>query len=485
MVTRKSLEKIHDSVTYYPHQIVGIRELAKRNSFILADEMGLGKSLQSLTVAAIDFERSRAKRVLVVAPASLKGNWVDEIDTFTSFTHLSLDGTPRARSAILQEYFESDCEFLIVNYEQVKPHLETLNKMKFDIAIFDEAHYLKSHKSQRTAACHKLKARRKFLLTGSPVLNQVNELWSLLHMVNPLAYPKYWQFVNRYAVWGGYKDKQIVGVKNEKELIEKIDQVMLRRLKRDVLDLPEKQYITVRVDLSDEQRALYKQASEDMKIDSPGSATPLEIQNALTKFLRLKQICGTTATIPGYADSSIKLDVAVAKIEEVLAGGRPTVVFTQFREVQQCLMDRLAQKNIATYQLNGDTPTTERVPIVKTWAAHGEPIPGQKHKNPRACLVAMLQVAGVGLNMTAANTAIFVDKLFVPKLNEQAEDRIHRIGADKSQPIQIIELIARNTIESRIEVILKRKRKLFDTLVDNDSEWKRALITAMQEEEVA
>lgn len=483
MVSRKSLEKIHDSINYYPHQIVGIRELAKRNSFILADEMGLGKSLQALTVAAIDYERGRARRVLVVAPASLKGNWADEITTFTSFSHVVVDGTPNVRKLQLKEYEDSGAEFLIVNYEQVKAHLDLLNKFKFDIVIFDEAHYLKSHKTQRTVACHKLKARRKFLLTGSPILNQVNELWSLLHIVSPIEYPKYWQFVNRYAVWGGYKDKQIVGVKNEKELIDKIDIVMLRRLKRDVLDLPEKQYITVRVDLSEKQRALYRQASEDMKIDSPGSASPMEIQNALTKFLRLKQICGTTATIPGYDDDSIKLDVAVDKIQEVLAGGRPTVVFTQFREVQQCLMNRLAEKNLATYQLNGDTPTSERVPIVKAWAAHGEPVPGQKHKNPRACMVAMLQVAGVGLNMTAANTAIFVDKLFVPKLNEQAEDRIHRIGADKSQPIQIIELIARNTIESRIEVILKRKRKLFDTLVDNDTAWKKALIEAMQEDE--
>ena len=467
---RKSLKKIHDDVPFYPHQIVGIRDLASRNSFLLADEMGLGKSLQSLTVAAIDYERGWAARTIIVAPASLKWNWQDEIAKHTNFTCLVLDGKPIERVEQLDEYESKRIDVLIVNYEQVIAHLDRLNALRFDIVIYDEAHYLKSPKTKRSQACQKLKAGRKFLLTGSPLLNQVNELWGLLHIIDPAEYPSYWRFVNRYAVFGGFKDKQIVGVKNEAELNERIGAVMLRRLKKDVLDLPEKQYITIKVDLHPEQEKMYKQATDEMKITLDNGADPLEIENALTKFLRLKQICGTTATIDPTTDYSIKLDVAVDKLEEIVGNGEPTVVFTQFRAVQAALTRRLNSIGIKTWELNGDTPMNLRSEVVKQWGTSDQGV-----------LVAMLQVAGVGLNMTQASKCVFVDKLFVPKLNEQAEDRLHRIGANKTKPIQIIELIARNTIEQRIETILRRKRKLFDSLVE-ESSWKKELYKAMMEE---
>lgn len=471
-VPRKSLAKIKDTTIYYPHQIEGVRNLARRGSFLLADEMGLGKTLQALTVAAIDFERGWAKKVIVVAPATLKWNWQDEIDMHTKFSCHVLDGKPDERKEQITEFAIGPTDILIVNYEQVVAHLEDFNKVGFDIAIFDEAHYLKSYKSKRAKACRSLRASRNFLLTGSPLLNQVNELWSLLHIINPTDYPNYWRFVNRYAVFGGYKDKQIVGVKNRNELNERLTTVMLRRLKKEVLDLPNKIPVVIKVDLHAEQEKLYRAAADDLKIDMPGSPNPYEIENALTRFLKLKQICGTTATIEGYADYSTKLDVAVEKAVELVGNGEHVVLFTQFRGVQACMMKRLAAVKpapIPAYELNGDTPKQTRSNLVKQW---GEDSPG--------ALVAMLQVAGVGLNMTAASTCIFIDKLFVPKLNEQAEDRLHRIGQDR--PVTIIEIIARNTIESRIEAILRRKRKLFDTLVE-DSDWKKALYEAMKEEE--
>jgi SNF2 family DNA or RNA helicase len=437
---------------------------------MLCDEMGLGKTLQALTVAAIDFERNWAKRVLCVTPASLKWNWLDEIDQFTNFTAMVLDGSPTARRKQLQQFVTEGWDILIVNYEQVVGHLEALNGLGFDIVIMDEAHYIKSYKSQRTKACMKLAAGRKFLLTGSPLLNQANELWPLLHTVDPQTYPSYWKFVSRYCVYGGYKDKQIVGTKNSKELTLRVQDVMLRRLKRDVLDLPDKQHIVVRVDLCPEQKKLYQQASDEMQIEVGSSS--MDIENALTKFLRLKQICGTTYAIdPELGDHSWKLDRVFEMIEELTDNGEHVVVFTQFRGVQAALVARFAALTVPVRQMNGDTPKDQRTTLVKEWAGDK---PG--------VIVCMLQVAGVGLNMTAANKCVFVDKLFVPKLNEQAEDRLHRIGADKTRPIQVYEMICRNTVEHRIETILKRKRKLFDSLIEDNS-WKKELVTAMMEEE--
>jgi SNF2 family DNA or RNA helicase len=477
---RGSLSKIKDETNYYPHQIEGVRKMAYIGSFLLADEMGLGKSLQALTVAAIDFELGKAKRVIVVCPVSLKWNWQDECEKFTNFKAMVLDGTPRERESQIQEFDAYGYDILIVNYEQVKAHLKELNALKFDIGIWDEAHYLKNPTAQRTKASLNLITGRSFLLTGSPLLNQVNELWTILHRINPHEFPSYQRFVNRYCVFGGFKGKQITGPKNKQELMARLDVVMIRRLKRDVLDLPEKQYITIKVDLSPEQRRLYKQAKEELLITTPSSPTPMELENALTKFLRLKEICGTTWKFLDE-DHSTKLDRAVEMGMEIVDSGEPLVIFTQFMPVIECLLKRfetLKSGPRKTFFLNGSVPKETRSDVVKQWGNYRSP------SGQGAVLVAGLQVSGVGLNMTQANKCIFVDKLFVPKLNEQAEDRLHRIGADKTKPIQIYEIICRDTIEQRIEAILRKKRKLFDSLVDA-AEWKSALYDALREEDAA
>jgi SNF2 family DNA or RNA helicase len=475
-VGRKSLEPyILDSVLYYPHQVDGIRELCKRKSFLLADDMGLGKSLQALTVFGVDVVRGWASTMLIVCPVTLKGNWADEIQRFTRFQFAVLDGSPTQRAKQLIQFAElNGPKILIINYEQVAPHKAELNAMNFDIACFDEAHYLKNHKAKRTQACLSVNSRRSFLLTGTPMLNHVNELWALLHRISPNEYPKYWSFLNRYAVFGGYKDKQIVGVKNEKELTERLQRVMLRRLKKDVLNLPEIQIIERRVDLAPEQREVYQQIVEDMRVARPEDMDDEDIENALTKFLRLKEVCGTTKKFTGV-DISSKLDLAVADAIELLQNDYRPVVFTQFREVQECFATRLDKEapEFDIWTLHGDVKMSDRVPIVREWS--NDPKPG--------AIVCMLQVAGVGLNMTASRHAMFLDKLFVPGLNQQAIDRLHRIGQDETQPVQVFEYICRNTIENRVNQINRIKSKLFGEIVESDPGWKRKLLKAIMEDD--
>lgn len=485
---RKSLMPyLYDTVEYYDHQIEGIRKMARMQNFLLADDMGLGKSLQALTVAAIDVVRGWCSKIMVVAPVSLKGNWADEIEKFTTFPYVIFGEErtvshgvvkvkklgPAERHKQLLEYEKmTGPKILIINYEQVQPHLTELNKLGFDITIFDEAHYMKNWKSQRTKACLKLTSTRNFLLTGTPLLNQVNELWPLLHKIDPAGYPKYWPFVTRYCVFGGYKDKQIIGVKNEKELTERLQRVMIRRMKKDVLDLPEVQYIDRRVDLHPEQRKVYDKLAKELLLERL-DGTQDEIDNALTKFLRLKQICGTTLPFTGQ-DFSSKLDLAVSDAIEILLNDHKLVVFTQFRDVQEAFcrrMDSIAP-DFDIWELNGDVPTHERQGVVNAWTRHPQP----------AMLVCMLQVAGVGLNMTAARHGFLIDKLFVPGLNQQGIDRMHRIGADTTQPVQITQYICRDTIESRVEQILRTKTKLFGSIVDM-SDFKRKLMQALMEQE--
>jgi len=474
---------IKDEVQFYEHQIVGIRQMMQMRNFLCADDMGLGKSLQSLVVAAGDICRGWADKILIVCPITLKSNWSDEFDKFTGIPHMIFGQTqdtknpermrplpPAKREQQLNEFAAmTGPRALIANYEQIEKHLTTLNRIGFHIVVFDEAHYLKNPQAKRTKASHKLRANRYFMLTGTPMLNNVHELWGILHVIDPVGYPKYWTFKNRYCVFGGWQNKQIIGVKNEKELQEKLNRVMIRRLKKDVLDLPEVQYIVKKLELSEGQKKLYDKAEQELEVQMVGLSDPSEIENALTKLLRLKQICGTTLPFTGVDDSA-KLDQAIEDALEITKTGK-LVVFTQFRDVQEAFCERLDKiaPSIEIWELNGDVPQHERQMHVNNWSramTHG-------------VLVCMLQVAGVGLNMTAAQHGMFLDKLWTPGMNQQAVDRLHRIGQSETQPVQILEYHMKGTVETRVEYILRTKSKLFGTIV-NDADFKLKLLQALR-----
>jgi SNF2 family DNA or RNA helicase len=467
---RKSLEPwLYDSVEFYPHQVDGIRWLLRKRSFLLADDMGLGKSLQALTIFCADVKEGLGEVLFVICPVSLRVNWADEIEKFTSLPYVllgeeinPLNGRSRnlsveeRRLQILDFALASGPRVMIMNYEQVKPHLPELNAVNAWAAVFDEAHTIKGATSQRTVASLELKAYRNMLLTGTPILNQVNEIWPILNKIAPNHFPNYSAFVNRYCVYGGYKGKSITGVKNQKQLHNILNEIMLRRLKSETLDLPEVLIIPINVDLSFTQRQLYDRLVEEEKLENVDPNGPdEEIENALTRFLRLKQICGTPATL-GFGDDSIKLDEVVRRAAEILANGQKLIVFTQFRGVLECLRSRFIAEGLPVIELHGGTPKAHRQEVVNRWTHYPDP----------AIILCMTQVAGVGLNMTAARTIFFVDKLFVPGLNDQAISRAHRIGQDTTQPVTVYEFIARGTIEHRIEQILKLKVKLFKNVIE-------------------
>lgn len=458
---RKSLEPwIKDEVNYYEHQIAGIRWGARRRSFLCADDMGLGKSLQALTIFAIDVVRNLAETAIVVAPVTLKANWANEIEKFSRFPFILLEGSVKQRDEQLLEFASiNGPKILIVNYEQVKGHLTFLNALRFDVAIFDEAHFIKNPKAMRTKAALALESTRSLMLTGTPLLNHVNDLWCILHRIDPEGWPNYWKFVNRYVVFGGHKDKQIVGVKNEKELRERLSAVMIRRLKEDVLDLPEVQ-ITQRIcGLTATQRKLYDSVVDELCLPRAGMEKPEDIENALTKYLRLKQICGTTQLFTG-TDESAKLDLAVADDVEILSNGHRVVVFTQFRDVLEAYSARMRKLGFPVFELHGGVPMKDRVSVVDTWGSYNEP----------GALVCMLQVAGVGLNMTQARHGSFLDKLWTPGLNKQAIDRMHRIGASVTQPVQIREYLVRGSAEDRVEAVLRLKSKVSKEIIEASEE---------------
>lgn len=470
---RGSLEPwLHDWIEFYQHQVDGVRELARRRSFILADDMGLGKSLEALTVFAVDVIRDWAKTMIIVCPPTLKGNWADEIKKFTTFQYVVVDGTPAERIYQFGQYMLlTGPKILIIGYEQAYINKPELDAFAFDIAVYDEAHYIKNPMAQRTKAVLDIRSRRSFMLTGTPMENRVDELWCLLHRVDPDRYGSFSRFRNRYAVFGGYNGRQVTGVKNEKELTNKVNSVMLRRLKKDVLDLPDVQYLPRKVDLHEEQRKYYREIDEDLRINWHDTDEPEDIEYSFVKVLRLRQVCGTLLPFSGE-DVSAKLDLAVADDEELLRLGEKIVVFTQFRDVQSCYLNRIKDLGVPIFTINGDTPAMDRPEVAKRWGKVDGP----------AVFCAMQQVAYAGLNLTAAKQGSFLDSHYNPQKNQQAVDRLHRIGADLEQPVQIRRYISRNTVEIRVEAINNIKKKLFQQIVNSGDDWKKKLLAMLLEE---
>lgn len=470
LANRGSLEPwLKDDVLFYAHQVEGVKWLKQKKGALLADDMGLGKSLQMLAVFCMHIWKMKRidptvnSAMLVVVPVSLRDNWEDEVNKFTRLPYIKLEGTPKKRSKQLELFrkLPSD-KILIINYEQVIPHVDELNACGFNIIVADEAHALKSPKAKRYKFFKQLRAQRKFMLTGTPILKHVDDLWTILDIINPDQWGTYWGFTHKYCVFGGYQNKSIVSIKNEQQLIDKLNDVMLRRTKDQVLDLPDVQYIRRGVTLSDRQKLIYNYIVDNLKIDREDGNEPEVIENHLTKQLRLRQICATTATlIASGEDTSTKLDLATDDAEEIIDNGHKLVVFTQFRPVVDAYVNRLNMRfrsTVPVFEIHGGIPKGDRQGIVKKWA---------EHKGP-AIIVGIISVMGTGLNMTAARHCQFIDKEYAPALNRQAVDRLNRIGASTTQNIQVFEYFVKNSAELRVDQIIREKNVTNDLIINNN-----------------
>lgn len=479
---RKSTEPyIKDEIDYYAHQVEGVRRMIRMNSFLLADDMGLGKSMQSLTVFGVHCAVRKKKygtdsSALVVCPASVKDNWENEVGVFTRMPAMVVDGSPKKRTEQIAKFKEIEgSKVLVVNYEQVKAHLASINSCNFDVVIADEAHMLKNPEAQRTKAFMNLRAERFFMLTGSPMLNDPSELWTILNTIQPGVYGNYYQFKQRYCRFGGWENKKVVGPKNVNELNQMLNAVMIRRLKDDVLDLPAVQYIKRIVGLKPLQKKLHDQAVKELVL--PSSSGDKEIKSDAIKFLRLKQICGTTATVlDDGRDESAKLDLAEEDAENITNDGHKIIVFTQFRGVLEAYRKRLANRlpHVPVFELHGDVPIPLRQSVVNEWS---------NVKGP-SIILCTIRVAGVGLNMTAARHMQFLDEDYVPMMNEQAVSRANRIGASTKHSIQVFRYQVKGSVEERVDQILKVKSNMFENIVEG-GDFQKKLFEELKKEMMA
>ncbi|WP_249872327.1 DEAD/DEAH box helicase [Oceanobacillus saliphilus] len=425
---------------------------------ILADDMGLGKTVQSITYIVSELAEIRSTNVpvLIVSPSSVTYNWLNELMKFApEIQAIVLDGNVSSRKKLQREL--SDVDVVITSYPLLRSDIQWFERQHFHTVFFDEAQAFKNPSTQTARAVKKVKADHRFALTGTPVENALEELWSIFHIVFP-------------ELFGGLKDYSKL---TRKQISRRIRPFMLRRIKEDVVkELPEKIELTETVELHQEQKTLYaaylaKLRHKTLKHLDKDTIRKNRIR-ILAGLTRLRQICCHPALfVDGYEGTSAKFDRLMKILEEARLSGRRVLIFSQFTKMLGIIGKELMYQERPYFYLDGHTPSEERVEICNRFNA-GE----------RDIFLISLKAGGTGLNLTGADTVILYDLWWNPAVEEQAADRAHRIG--QKNTVQVIKLITKGTIEGKMNELQERKRHLIEEIIDPAEK----LATTLTEEDI-
>ncbi len=428
---------------------------------ILADEMGLGKTVQTLAFLRLDRGHGPA---LIVCPTSLLSNWQREAARFTpELKVLRIDGPERAEKiARLAEY-----DLGLTSYGLLRRDAEHYAGTAFSTVVLDEAQHIKNPDTQNAQAAFSLGARRRFVLTGTPMENSVRDLWSLMNFVAPGYLGTRHDFRERYERPLASGPEPVL----QRRLARRLRPFLLRRRKADVArELPEKIEQVVPCELGPTQRATYNALLREIQqgIGASGANDGATRMKMLTGLLRLRQTCCDLRLLGlppnDKADSSAKLDLLDELLGEIVDGGHRVLIFSQFVKMLDLVRARLEASGTAHCYLAG--LTKDRQTEVDRFQ-NDEAIP---------VFLISLKAGGVGLNLSAADTVIHFDPWWNAAVEAQATDRAHRIG--QKRVVTSYKLIARDTVEEKILHLQKRKRELASAMLETEEPLMTGLTTA-------
>ena len=404
---------------------------------ILADDMGLGKTIQVITFVL----SKRSKKTLIITPTSVLYNWKDEFERFAPNVRVGLvHGTKAQRDRMLSEIKKYDV--LITTYGTLKNDENEYEKLQFDYCIIDEGQNIKNPTSKTTLSVKKINSKCNFALTGTPIENNLMELWSIFDFVMPgFLFTK-----------ERFKGKFIQN-KNTEELKSLITPFILRRVKEDVLDeLPEKIEKKYLVDMTTKQKSIYKSYVKEIKEKLKSSKGNT---NMLTFITKLREVCLDPSLImDDYNGGSGKINALMELLDNYIAGNKKILVFSQFTSALKNIEKNLEEVGINYIYLDGSIGSKERGELVKKF-----------NEDPLiSVFLISLKAGGVGLNLTSASVVIHFDPWWNPAIENQATDRAHRFG--QKNVVEVIKLISKDTIEEKILLLQEDKKKLIESLMD-------------------
>ena len=436
----------------FPHQVEAIEYIANNQNIPLFDEQGLGKTKIVIEALCNNMEQGIINGVLVVCKKHLIDTWKEEIETHSHLKYIVLRGRPSEKGMRFMGY----SHFYLINYESVIGELKQLKiflKIREMAIVLDESHRIKNPDAKSTKAILELRefAKKRIIITGTPIANKPLDLWSQFYFLDSgyLLGSNYKEFEKAYSIT--LKDSDIAD--NECRFRDLRDTVLsnsIRRLKEDVLELPEKVYIDKYVQVEGQQKEIYTQLKRELYIEvtnMDGERIIDESNDVLKKLLRLVQIASNPFLIDkAYYETPAKFSLLDTLIEEILERKEKLIVWSCFVENIRILRKRY--KDFGALLLYGDIPIIKRNEIVKQF--------GKDDKC--RILIANPAAAKEGLTLTSANNAIYLDRNFNMVDYLQSQDRIHRISQTKE--CRIYKLIAKNTIDEYIDEIIYKKHKL-------------------------
>ena len=450
----------------FKHQIEGFEYGLANNRWLLGDEQGLGKTKQVIDIAVAKKLQKGYKHCLIICGVNgLKWNWVNEVHTHSDEDSWILGqrfkgrkisiGSTNDKLYDLKHVNSISPYFLITNVETMRNEdcVKEIQKLckngTIGVVAIDEIHKCKNPASQQGKGILKIQPECRIAMTGTPLMNNPFDLFIILKW---LGYEEhsFSAFKNHYAMYGGFGGYEVVGYRYLDELQKQLDKIMLRRLKKDVLDLPEKTHIDEYVDMTPKQAQIYREISSEirMNIDQIKMAN-----NPLAELIRMRQATGYTGILSSTIKESAKLDRMEELVEEAVQNGKKVVIFSNWTQMTLPIYNRLAVKYRGTY-ITGEVDSDQRQAHVKQF---------QEDDNCKF-IVGTIGAMGTGLTLTAGTVEIFMDEPWNRANKEQAEDRCHRVGTTEN--ITIYTILCKNTIDERIHELVERKGQMADALVD-------------------
>lgn len=437
----------------YDFQARGAVFLACRGRSILGDDMGLGKTVQTLAAVELLAHERGIRKVLVVAPASVKYQWEGEIRKFTERPVQVIEGLKEAR----EDQYTQPAFFKLVNYEQVVRDLDLLNAWKPDLVVLDEAQRIKNWESKTSRAVKKLRSRYAIVLTGTPLENRLEELYSIVQFVDDRRLGPAFEFLHEHRVLDA--DGNLVGYRHLDRIRERLGPILLRRTRAEVLgQLPERTDSTQFVELSEAQRGPYEEQRTNLvRLVAKPVQTDLDRKRILACIVNMRLLCDSTFLFDKQTNNSPKLDEFAEIISELMSSGNhKAVVFSQWETMLNKTAEVLNRLGVGYAILHGGLQGKDRRAVLEQFKGEG-------------CRVFLsTDAGGVGLNLQEADTVINLELPWNPAVLEQRIARVHRMG--QSRPVRVINFVTRGTIEERVSRAIEAKRSLFGSVFDGDSD---------------
>lgn len=442
------------------YQVEGVQWLERLRSMylggVLADDMGLGKTVQA--IVGITQSHKPGDTSIVVCPTSLLYNWKEEISKFNpKLKVMIVDGIPSQRKKLIEN--AGDIDVIITSYSLLQKDIEQYQAVYFNYVILDEAQHIKNRGTRNAKSVKMLKGEHRMILSGTPIENSLEELWSLFDFLMPGFLSSFDRFLEKYIRAQGEEH-----TKNLEYLKKKVAPFIMRRMKSDVLhDLPPVSELVYHCPLSEVQLDLYRSYAasardELVKLVERDGFDKVQI-HVLATLTRLKQICCHPAIFAKQVaeeGDSAKYDMLNDLLATLIEGGHKTVIFSQYTKMLHILKADFEQKGIRFVYLDGTSKN--RLEIVKKF---------NEDKSISVFLVS-LKAGGTGLNLVGADTVIHYDMWWNPAVENQATDRVHRMGQNKN--VSVYKLVTLGTIEEKIVEMQKRKQGLVKKVVSCDEE---------------